>query len=193
MGQPHEIPVDGAAATFAANLRNLMPVLETERLTLRAPELTDFDALFEIAASEQATGIGGPMSREDAWNEFTQMTATWVWRGHGYWTVTDRADNNVLGFVGIGFEPGDQEPELGYFFRADAQGHGYASEAASAVIGHARSALKMSSLISYIYPSNTRSIAVAKRLGAVRDPSAEAAVAHLDTIQAYRHNLEAAQ
>ena len=68
----------------------MIPVLKTERLTLRAPEIADFPLVAEIATGPRAEGIGGPMSREDAWGEFAQMNMTWLVRGHGYWSVTDR-------------------------------------------------------------------------------------------------------
>ena len=42
---PHEIPIPGLAADFAASLRAHLPVLKTERTRLRAPVLGDFVAL----------------------------------------------------------------------------------------------------------------------------------------------------
>ena len=89
-------------------------------------------------------------------------------RGHGLWTVESKAGGEVLGFVLIGFEPGDQEPELGYLFRPAAEGHGYATEAATALRDHAFSTLRMDRLVSYIDPANRRSQRVAERLRAAR-------------------------
>lgn len=180
-------PKTSPATQLAATLRQAIPTLDTERLQLRAPDMHDFPVLKLIIDSPRGTGIGGPMSTEDAWYDFTQMTATWALRGHGWWTVTRRSDGATLGFAGIGAEPGDQEPELGYFVIQEAEGHGIAREAAEAVLGFARERLGMTTLISYIHFDNERSIALAERLGAIRDTEAEVAIGH-DAL-AYRHDL----
>ncbi len=160
------IQPQGQPRDFAASLREMIPVLTTPRLTLRALELEDFAVLAEIATGPRSVGIGGPMSREDAWYEFAQMNMTWLLRGHGYWAVTETRSKELLGFAGVGFEPGDQEPELGYFLAAAAEGKGFATEAVSRVRDWAFAEAKMPTLVSYIFTDNTQSIALAERLGA---------------------------
>lgn len=167
---PHERPpAPGPAADLAARMRALVPVLGTGRLTLRAPEIADFPMVAAIACGPRAKGIGGPMSREDAWGEFAQMTMTWLLRGHGYWSVTETSSGRLLGFTGIGFEPGDREPELGYAFAEAAEGQGFATEAVARARDWGFSEAGLSTFVSYIFACNTRSIALAERLGAVRD------------------------
>lgn len=183
---PHEIPPQAHAAPA---LTAAIPVLTGPRVTLRAPQIADFPALYSIGSGDRGAGIGGPFTREDMWFDFAQMTATWIWRGHGYWSV--EADGKLIGFTGIGFEPGDQEPELGYMLTEEAEGQGYAREAAGLSLDHARK-LKLPSLVSYIFATNTGSIAVAKALGAIRDTAAEGPVGH-EGIVVYRHNMGATQ
>ena len=175
MRAPWEQPSTGPAAALAAKLQALLPVIETARLILRAPRIEDFDAYAAILMSERAVHMGGPFDRREAWLDFTQVIATWHLRGHGLWTVTDKTDNTTLGFVLIGMEQGDQEPELGYFFLEEAEGKGYAAEAAGAARDHAR-ALELPALVSYIDPPNTRSRTLAERVGATRDATAEGAL-----------------
>jgi RimJ/RimL family protein N-acetyltransferase len=112
--------------------------------------------------------LGGPFSRDDAFTEFAATCGLWLLRGHGLWTVELKAGGAVLGFVLIGFEPGDQEPELGYLFCPASEGQGFATEATMALRDHAFGALGMDRLVSYIAPENPRSARVAERLGAVR-------------------------
>ena len=56
-----------------------IPTIETERLILRAPELSDFDVMCEFYASERATYVGGQMKPEQVWRhlacEISQETA----------------------------------------------------------------------------------------------------------------------
>ncbi len=183
---PHEIATPGPAADAAARMQAALPRLETARLILRAPRLEDFEIYARIGASDRGRHlVADNTDRAALWLDFTQMVATWLLRGHGVWTVEARTDGAVLGFVLIGFEPGDHEPELGYLFRETAEGRGYAQEAATAARDHALTTLALPGLVSTIDPDNARSIRLATRLGAARDPAAEAA--HGNTIRVYRH------
>jgi RimJ/RimL family protein N-acetyltransferase len=165
---PHEIAVPGPAADFAARLSAQLPLIETARLRLRAPSLADFDAWAEIFTGPAGPHLGGPFSRDEAFIEFAATCGLWLLRGHGVLTVEPKEGGATLGFVLIGFEPGDQEPELGYLFRAAAEGQGFATEAAAALRDHAFGPLGMGRLLSYIDPENAGSIRVARRLGATR-------------------------
>lgn len=170
---PHETPIAGAAATFAATLSDRLPVLATARTRLRAPRLTDFDAWVEVLCGANSEQLGGPFTRDQAFAEFCASVSMWLLRGHGLWTVEALDGSDILGFVLLGFEPGDQEPELGYLFRTGAQGQGLAQEAASAARDHALKVLHLPGLVSYIAPENTRSQALARRLGARYDGRGE--------------------
>lgn len=183
---PHELPPTGRSAAFAASLRAALPQLETPRLILRAPEVTDFAAYREITLSDRARFmVEKGFDREDAWLDFTQCVGNWLLRGHGLWTITSKGDDVVLGFVLICMEFGDREPELGWFLTEAAEGHGFAAEAAKAARDHGVETLNLDSLVSYIDPDNGRSIRLAERLGAWRDRAAEPAVDH--AVQVYRH------
>ncbi len=168
MTAPHEQTVPGAAADFALALAAHLPVLETARLRLRAPALADFEPWAEILCGPAGPYLGGPFDRDAAFIEFAVSVGGWLLRGHGVWTVEQKTDGTVLGFVLIGFEPGDDEPELGFLFRPAAEGQGYAAEAATAALSHARS-LGLPALVSYVATGNVRSHRLAERLGAWRD------------------------
>ncbi|MCC5975186.1 MAG: GNAT family N-acetyltransferase [Rubellimicrobium sp.] len=157
-------PVSGPCRDLAGALQAQVPVIETARTLLRAPALGDFAAWAEIAL--------GPRGRfleiedaDEAWDDFCRGVAVWALRGHGWWTVDDRAGGGVLGFVLIGFEPGDEMPELGFLFREGAEGRGLAFEAAAAARDHAFGAMGIEDLASYTDPANDRAARLALRLG----------------------------
>jgi RimJ/RimL family protein N-acetyltransferase len=164
MLSPMDIPVTRRGYEQAHFTCATLPVLSTQRLTLRGPTLDDFVVYAGIACSERSKHFGGPMTRETAWVDFAQMCATWVLRGHGLWTVT--RENVPMGFVLIGTEQGDAAHELGFIFTEEGEGQGYASEAARAGLEYARDTLHLPELVSYIGVANNRAIAVAERLGA---------------------------
>ncbi len=78
-----------------------------------------------------------------------------------------------LGMAGPWFPEGWPEREIGWtLWAAEAEGKGYAREAAVAARDHAFRDLGWDTAVSYIDPENTRSIALAERLGARRDDAA---------------------
>lgn len=180
---PWEAPPTGRLAEVARTLAATMPRIETERLVLRAPRMEDFSAYADIILSDRWFDPG--LSREDAWLDFNQMVAGWLLRGTGPLSIDRRDDGALAGFVLIHQEYGDPELELGWLLTAEAEGKGYACEAALALRDHAVNRLGLTDLVSYIAAGNARSIRLAERLGAVRDHAAEAVIGHATLV--YRH------
>ncbi|MEM6589201.1 MAG: GNAT family N-acetyltransferase [Pseudomonadota bacterium] len=188
----HETLSTGPAAATAQKMQALVPVLETERMILRAPQITDFDAFADMLAPPRGQFYGDCQTREDAWGEFMQLNATWLLRGYGAWALTDRDTGEVLGFVQIGAEPGDWEPELGWVVSKSAEGKGLAAEAARSIRAYAFNILKLPSLVSYIDEENTRSVRLAEGLGATRDLEAEGYLTEEETCCVFRHHPKVA-
>jgi len=165
---PYLSPPVGAAATRVAALHALIPTITTERLVLRPSRIDDWPTLSPIWTAQRAVHIGGPFSPEDAWTDFNQVIAGWLLRGHGGLTITRKTDGTILGLVLLGHEFGDPEPELGWLLTADAEGHGFATEAARALRDWGQEQSGLQGFVSYIASANTASAAVAARLGAVK-------------------------
>jgi RimJ/RimL family protein N-acetyltransferase len=184
-----ETPPVGASADLAAAIAAAIPVLTTPRTRLRAMRLADFEAWASILCSDRSRGMDGPYTRAEAWDEFAITTAFWPLHGYGFWTI-EALDGTVLGFCGLNMEVSNREPELGYFLTAEAEGQGYAREAAGAARDWALGR-GLPGLVSYVDPANARSIAVAVALGATRDPAAEAEFAGTedDDITVWRYDM----
>ena len=146
-----------------------IPVLETDRLRLRAPKLEDFEHWAAFFASERSRFERGPMDRQAGYRTWASDAGLWVLRGYGPFGVEDRETGAYLGEVGI-YEPdGYPEPEVGWFVVPEAEGRGIAAEAAQAVMRWARESFGWDRLINIIDPKNDRSIALGQRLGGVID------------------------
>ncbi|OWU81077.1 GNAT family N-acetyltransferase [Phaeobacter sp. 22II1-1F12B] len=143
-----------------------IPVIETENLILRGPRESDFEAFAEFGASDRAQFVGGPYPRIRSWGGFLATYGHWALRGYGMWMLEDRASGKTAGRVGMIFNDGWDEPELGWHVFNGFEGKGYAYEAALAARTHAARHQNLPRPISYIRPDNTRSIALAERLGA---------------------------
>jgi RimJ/RimL family protein N-acetyltransferase len=147
-----------------------VPVLETARLRLRGFQASDFDTFAAFAASPRAAFVGGPNGRTLAWRGFCHMTGHWVHRGYGMFVICDKASGAPLGASGPWFPEGWPEPEIAWsIWDAQAEGKGYAFEAASATRAFAYDVLGWSTAISLIDVNNARSAALARRMGCVAD------------------------
>lgn len=148
-----------------------IPVIETERLVLRAPRLADFDHWVAFFASPRSVHEGGPKDRLAAWHLWAADVALWQLKGYGPFGVEDRATGTYLGEVGIYHGEGYPAPELGWFVTPAAEGKGVALEAARAVLGWVKSSFDWPHITNITTPANTRSIALGLRLGGVIDPA----------------------
>lgn len=149
------------------------PTLRTERLILRGPEREDLAALTDwITTSPRMAIMGGNDTPVEAWLAFLTNVGRWHTDGFGYFTLTRHTDRDPLGRVGLLSYPADgtdRTVEVAWHLFDGAEGHGYVTEAATAIRDWARADLGLTHLVSFIDPANVRSQATATRLGATTD------------------------
>jgi RimJ/RimL family protein N-acetyltransferase len=148
----------------------MIPVLRTERLTLRGPRLDDFEPVAAFLGSERAAYVGGARPRHRAWTTFASLLGHWDLRGYGMWSLELRETGAFVGIVGLYDPEGWFAPEVGWWIVDPAvEGRGYAREAAIAARRYAYEVVGWREAFSVIAPENARSIALAERLGARLD------------------------
>jgi RimJ/RimL family protein N-acetyltransferase len=148
----------------------VIPTLETERLTLRAPALADFDAFAAFFATERSRYVGGPINRHAAWRSFASNLGQWHLKGHGMFTVVERATGRHIGQIGPWHPEGWLAREIGWILLDPAaEGRGLAREAAEAARAFAYESLGWPEVFSVIDPDNVRSLTLARRLGCTID------------------------
>jgi len=112
-----------------------IPVLETKRLTLRAPRLEDAKTVAMLAndrrIAENTARIPHPYKLADA----ESFIAGAGKAGEAVFLITLR-DKTVIGACGLMFQF-EPTPELGYWLGVEHWGKGYATEALHAVIDYA--------------------------------------------------------
>ena len=144
-----------------------IPVLETERLRLRAFREADLDRFAEFCGNEALTRfVGGISDRRGTWGRIAAYLGHWTMRGYGHWAIEEKAGGHLVGYSGLWNPEGWPEPELIWGLMADAHGQGYATEAARRVREFAYRDLGWTTLTSYIDARNAPSLRVAQRLGA---------------------------
>lgn len=162
-----------------------IPVFEEDRLRYRAPTMEDFETFAEFRTSDRAKGVGGPYSRESAFDSLAEIIGHWHFRGYGRWLVADRNTDQPLGVVGLFYPVGWPEPEIAWSLFADAEGKGIASEAALFSRRYAYEVLGWKTLVSCVLPDNTRSATLAIRMGAVHE--ADFTHADIGRLNVFRH------
>ncbi len=143
-----------------------IPRITTDRLILRGPEERDFEAFAAFGASERSRHVGGPYPRYRSWVSFLGAFGHWALRGFGMWMLECRATGATAGRIGMIFNDGWPEPELGWHIYDGFEGRGLAYEGARAARAHAACHQGLDRVISCIDPANIRSQALAQRLGA---------------------------
>lgn len=140
-----------------------IPVLETERLVLRAPRLEDAKAVVALASdrrvAENTARIPHPYRVSEALEWITSVTAE-----EGKQTFLITLAGAPIGACGIDLREAST-PELGYWIGAPHWGQGYATEAARAVIDHAFTDLGHEALQAGARVSNPASRRVLEKCG----------------------------
>jgi RimJ/RimL family protein N-acetyltransferase len=146
------------------------PILTAKRLVLRGPDRDDLPALTRFMTSAPSMKAQGEtITAEQAWFGFLAGIGHWHWHGFGFFTVVLKQTGHPVGRVGLIKHSDWPDIELAWHLFDGAEGNGFATEAAMAVKKWAYEDLGLDRLYSYIDCGNTRSQAVARRLGAVTD------------------------
>jgi RimJ/RimL family protein N-acetyltransferase len=143
----------------------LIPVLETERLLLRAPTLADAKAIAALAnnrkVAEMTSSMPYPYRVEDA--------ESWIAGKPGQtpgvaFAIFEKKGN---AFVGIcSYEWRDETiPEIGYWAGEPFWGRGYGTEAVRAMIDHAFTATSLEALAASCRVTNVASRRVLEKCG----------------------------
>ncbi len=118
--------------------------------------------------------LGDLLTREQSDASVARFQAEFDRRGYGWWAVEVRATGEFIGFAGLD-QVDDGMPftgvEIGWRLARPAWGHGYATEAASAVLDHGFDTLGLPEILAVTTATNLRSQAVMRRIGMTRNPA----------------------
>jgi len=149
------------------------PVLETERLILRAHAPSDFPAYAAMWADPDVTRFIGdaPLSEEESWGKLLRTLGMWVAMDFGFWSVVEKSSGLRIGETG--FLEGKRDispslkgiPEVGWAFVPAAHGKGFATEAVRAALAWGDHRFGGARMACIIAPENTASRRVAEKTG----------------------------
>ena len=138
----------------------------TERLRLVPIGARHAPELWELHQDE---GIARwyPMSREEAMRFAERMERGWRDRGLGKWLAYEESTGALVGRGGPSWTDvgGAERAEIGWAFRGEVWGRGYATEIGHAGLDYAFSDLGVDEVVSFTEVHNVRSRTVMERLG----------------------------
>ncbi|MBI1859605.1 MAG: GNAT family N-acetyltransferase [Deltaproteobacteria bacterium] len=143
-------------------------LFRTQRLRLRWMESIDFSNLFSLLSDPLVMKHYPKTLDENETRVWMDKTfAGYEKYGHGFYIVEELRSGRFIGQVGLlpQILEGEYQPELGYLIRSEVFGNGFATEAGRACLAFGFEILGFEKVVSLIRSDNTRSIAVAKRLG----------------------------
>jgi len=146
--------------------------VDTARLLLRVPELSDAEAFMgilwdpEVVEQKQVTLHQPPGGLDLALKNTGDMRRQWALRGYGQWSVVEKATGHVIGVVGF-YHPQRQWPgvDLGWVIHRSRWGQGFATEAAIAALEWVWEHTRVDRIVSLIAPDDYRSIRIATKIG----------------------------
>lgn len=152
-----------------------MAEMRTDRLLLRGWRDSDRGPWAALNADPRVREyFPGVLTREQSDASAARFHTDIERRGWGWWAVEVRATGEFIGFTGL--DPVDEGMpftgvEAGWRLARSAWGHGYATEAALAVLAFGFHDLGLDEILAVTTATNLRSQAVMRRIGMTRDPA----------------------
>lgn len=140
--------------------------LDTARVHLRAPVITDADELFVCLGDAEATRyMVWPRAEDigDARYFLDDITAGWAAGDDYSYALVERTGGAVIGLAGCQFS--DEGAELGFILRPDRWGEGLAHEAIAAVLAAAWDMLDLYRVWAVCDVDNAAAARVLEKLG----------------------------
>ncbi len=149
------------------------PTIRTDRLQLRPFDIADADALYAMQSSADVLRYwdAPPWTDRERAGKFIEKCRKVAEDGTGVRLAVDRLQDGVfIGWCSLtGWDPDYRSASMGYCFTGTAWGHGYATEAARALLGWAYDTLDLNRVQAETDTRNGASARVLEKLGFVRE------------------------
>jgi RimJ/RimL family protein N-acetyltransferase len=147
---------------------NMEEVLETERLRLSPLTEADLDDLVELDGDPEVRRMVDPQGIIIPADPTERRTFEWerIVMPGGFYGARERIGNAFVGWFQLEAAPDrEDEAELGYRFRRNVWGLGYATEGARALVAHAFEVLGYRRVVAHSLNDNPASLRVLEKVG----------------------------
>jgi ribosomal-protein-alanine N-acetyltransferase len=143
-------------------------MIETERLLLRNFTIEDAALIYELNLDPDVIRYThDPIKDMEHARQILEQVILpqYTLYNHGRWAVHLKPQLDFIGWCGLKYIPQRDEVDLGYRFKKQFWGKGYATEAAQACIKYGFEKLNLHRIIGRAMPENTASLHVLEKCG----------------------------
>ena len=143
-------------------------IFQTRRLLLRNFTENDAQLIYELNCDPEVTRYtGDPVKDIQHAMEVLQhsILPQYALYNHGRWAVHVKPHLEFIGWCGLKARPERKEIDLGYRFKKNAWGNGYATEAAHGCLQYGFEKLKLQRIVGRAMPQNIASLRVLEKIG----------------------------
>jgi ribosomal-protein-alanine N-acetyltransferase len=150
------------------------PVLETERLSLRALNLDDAKSIFGLRTNKEVNEFidrKTPNNLSEA-RAFIDLISNLTANNKGvFWVIESKSNHQLIGTIGLrNFEDEENYAEIGYELDPIYQQKGFMSEAFEVVLNFGFTDLALNTIEAFTHQNNTDSITLLKKQKFVLHP-----------------------
>jgi [ribosomal protein S5]-alanine N-acetyltransferase len=141
-----------------------LPILSTQRLTLRRLEINDKQEIFTLRSDAE---INKYLDRDLSNNieEAADFINKIITNHALYWAITLKGSNILIGTICLfSFSDGNEKCEIGYELLTNFHRQGIMKEAAAKVIDYAFNTIKVQKIEAFFHRDNQRSVTLLKKL-----------------------------
>jgi ribosomal-protein-alanine N-acetyltransferase len=149
-------------------IENPIPVITTNRLSLRPFEMSDVDTLHRILSDGdilQYFPDPDAPSKTRVKSIIEKQLDHWSEHGFGWWAVEPLNWHEMIGWCGLRYLDETDEVEVAYLLGRNYWRQGLATEAARASLNFGFDELKLEKIIAVVHPENLASRRVLEKLG----------------------------
>ena len=154
-----------------AACESALPVLSTERLVLRAFEPSDAVSVYAYAQSEKVAQMAG-FAPHKSLEESREMVVSFMEK-RSHWAIVEKATGHLIGSIHLQMDYMRPHVEnalrMGYMLSENCWGQGYATEACREMLRYAFEEQSCPVVSADLFPQNTKSRRVLKKLGFAAD------------------------
>lgn len=143
-------------------------IIETKRLLLREFTTDDAHLIYDLNLDPEVTRYThDPVKDLNHATEILEqgILPQYALYNHGRWAVLLKPAHVFTGWCGLKFRPERNEIDLGYRFKKEFWGKGYATEAATACIRYGFEKLQLKRIVGRAEPANIASCKVLENCG----------------------------
>jgi ribosomal-protein-alanine N-acetyltransferase len=143
------------------------PELETERLILRALQISDAKAIFGLRTNKDVNTFitRDLLNNLSEARAFIDYTANLAHEATGiFWGLADKENNEIIGSIGLrNFDAEENYAEIGYDLHPNYQDRGFMNEAFLKILEFASQQMSLKTIEAFTHKNNIASIALLEK------------------------------